>query len=70
MVYESGKMPNKRKDGKKLVTFWATQEEKEALLDAMKESGFETMTDYLRWLANNPPIVEGEEEEEISLEEK
>lgn len=49
-------MPNKRKDGKKLVSFWATKEEKRALEEAMELAGFATMSDYLKWIAANPPV--------------
>jgi hypothetical protein len=40
-------MPNKRKEGKKLVGFFATEEEAAALLSAAKAGGM-TVADFIR----------------------
>jgi nucleoside-diphosphate-sugar epimerase len=40
---------------KKLVTFWASEEEKALLYAAAKVAGFENLADYLRWIAKEQP---------------
>ena len=48
-------MANQRKAGKRLVGFFATEEEQALLKQGAKLAGFETMADYLRWVAQNQP---------------
>lgn len=40
---------------KKLVTFWASEEEKKLLQDAATAAGFANLADYLRWIAQTQP---------------
>jgi hypothetical protein len=40
---------------KKLVTFWASDEEKALLQQAYKAAGFSNLADYLRWIAQEQP---------------
>jgi hypothetical protein len=40
---------------KKLITFWASEEEKQLLQEAFKAAGFQTLADYLRWIAATQP---------------
>jgi len=44
-------MPSQRDKSKKLVGFFATEEEKKALKKAAKHHGFSTLADFLRAIA-------------------
>lgn len=48
-------MANQRKQGKRLVGFFATDEEQALLKEGARLAGFETMADYLRWVAQHQP---------------
>ena len=48
-------MPNQRQEGKKLVTFWATEEEKALLQAAATAAGFSTLSDYIKWVGKAGP---------------
>ena len=50
-----GIMPSIRKKGKKIVGFFATEEEKAMLKQAASLAGFESLADYLRWVAKEMP---------------
>lgn len=40
---------------KKLVTFWASDDEKALLQRAFKAAGFDNLADYLRWISQAQP---------------
>lgn len=40
---------------KKLVAFWASDDEKALLQKAFKAAGFNNLADYLRWIAQTQP---------------
>jgi len=40
---------------KKLVTFWASEDEKALLQKASKTAGFSNLAEYLRWIAQAQP---------------
>jgi hypothetical protein len=40
---------------KKLVNFWATDDEKALLQAAARKAGFSNLADYLRWIAETQP---------------
>lgn len=40
---------------KKLVTFWASEEEKSLLQEAAHLAGFANLADYLRWIGKTQP---------------
>ncbi len=44
-------MPNQRDKNKKLVGFFATEEEKKALKKAAKQHGYASLADFLRAIA-------------------
>ena len=48
-------MPNQRKEGKKLVTFWLDDDEKNLLKQAARFAGFTNVTDYMKWVAIEQP---------------
>ena len=48
-------MQGKHDPSKRLITFWATEEEKTELQEAATIAGFKTMADYLRWIARTKP---------------
>jgi len=41
---------------KKLVTFWASEDEKALLQAASRAAGFDNLADYLRWIAKAQPM--------------
>lgn len=43
-------MANQRKTGKKKIGFWATDEEKAAMMKVAKKAGFDNLADWLRSL--------------------
>jgi hypothetical protein len=48
-------MPNQRREGKKMLSFWGTEEELDLLKQATKAAGFTAVADYLRWVAHEQP---------------
>lgn len=47
---------SQRKEGLIMVGFHATPEERALLRKAAELGGFETLADYLRWIAENQPV--------------
>lgn len=47
---------NQRKEGKVMVGFFATEEEKALLNEAARLAGFTSLADYLRWIARHQPV--------------
>lgn len=45
-------MPNKRDKSKRLVTLWVTDDEKQQLKEASKRHGFDSVTDFIKAVAN------------------
>lgn len=48
-------MPNQRSLQKRKLQVWVTEQQFEDLADTAHELGFETLTDYLTWVAGHPP---------------
>jgi len=48
-------MSGQRDPSKKLLTFWASEEERALLAEASVKAGFDTIADYLRWIAKEQP---------------
>lgn len=63
-------MANQRDPNKKMVGFFATKDEKALLQAAAKKAGFETLADYLRWIASEQPMPEGDGYDEEEDEEE
>lgn len=50
-------MPNVRSSDKRAVRAWVSKAQYEALQQAAKDAGFATISSYLAWVAENPPIA-------------